>query len=97
MLKLIVRRDLARVLGLKIDETILNGTGTAPEPEGILNTTGIGNVAMGTNGGAPTYGKLIDLIKEVAIDGQTKTVCSSSTRRLKRSCVKPQRCRLLIQ
>ena len=65
----IVRRDLARVLGLKIDETILNGTGTAPEPEGILNTTGIGNVAMGTNGGAPTYGKLIDLIKEVAIDG----------------------------
>lgn len=65
----IVRRDLARVLGLKIDETILNGSGSGSEPTGILNTTGIGNVAMGTNGGAPSYGNLIDLIKEVAIDG----------------------------
>ncbi len=64
----IVRNDLARVIGLKIDETILNGSGSGPEPTGILNTSGIGDVAMGTNGGTPNYTHLIDLIKEVAID-----------------------------
>jgi HK97 family phage major capsid protein/HK97 family phage prohead protease len=64
----IVRNDLARVIGLKIDETILNGSGSGAEPTGILNTSGIGDVAMGTNGGIPNYTHLIDLIKEVAID-----------------------------
>lgn len=64
----IVRNDLARVIGLKVDETILNGSGSGAEPTGILNTSGIGNVAMGTNGGIPNYTHLIDLIKEVAID-----------------------------
>jgi len=64
----LVRNDMARVIALKQDEVIINGSGSAPEPEGILNTTGIGSVALGTNGSAPTYAKLIDLIKEVAVD-----------------------------
>ena len=66
--EMLVRGDMARVLALKLDEVIINGSGSAPEPRGILNTSGIGSVAMATNGAAPTYAKLVDLIKEVAVD-----------------------------
>jgi len=64
----IVRSDIGRIMAEKIDATIINGSGTGQEPEGILNTTGIGSVALGTNGAAPSYSKLIDLIAEVAND-----------------------------
>lgn len=64
----LVRRDLARVIGIKLDETILNGSGSGAEPTGILGTSGIGAVSLGTNGGAPSFIDLVDLIKAVAID-----------------------------
>ena len=50
-----IRGDLASVLGLEIDRVAINGSGTAPEPRGILNTSGIGSVAGGTNGLAPAW------------------------------------------
>ena len=64
----LVRRDLARVIGIKLDEVILNGSGSGAEPTGILGTSGIGAVSLGTNGAAPTFIDLVDLIKAVAID-----------------------------
>ena len=48
----VVRNDLARVMALGIDLAAIAGTGSSGQPTGILNTSGIGNVAMGTNGAA---------------------------------------------
>lgn len=48
----VVRNDLAKVMALGIDAAAINGTGTSGQPRGILNQSGIGSVAMGTNGGA---------------------------------------------
>ena len=48
----VVRNDLARVMALGIDLAAIAGTGASGQPTGILNTSGIGNVAMGTNGAA---------------------------------------------
>ena len=63
----IIRDDLTRQFAAKIDEVAIEGAG-ANEPTGILETNGIGSVALGTNGGAITYASLVDLEKEVAID-----------------------------
>jgi HK97 family phage major capsid protein/HK97 family phage prohead protease len=50
----VVRNDLARVMALGIDLAAINGSGSSGQPTGILNTSGIGSVAMGTNGAAFT-------------------------------------------
>ena len=63
----IVRDDMVRQFAAKIDEVAIEGGGSN-EPTGITQTSGIGSVAMGTNGGAVTYAKLVDLESEVAID-----------------------------
>jgi len=56
-----VRNDLQLAIATKLDSTALNGSGTAPEPRGILNTTGIGNVVGGANGDTPTWENVIAL------------------------------------
>ena len=57
----LVRRDISDGINLGIDLGILNGTGSSGQPTGIMQTSGIGSVAIGTNGGAITVDKLIDL------------------------------------
>jgi HK97 family phage major capsid protein/HK97 family phage prohead protease len=57
----LVRRDLTDGINLAIDLGILNGSGASGQPTGIMATSGIGSVAMGTNGGAVTMEKVVDL------------------------------------
>lgn len=57
----LVRRDLTDGINLAIDLGILNGSGASGQPTGILQTSGIGSVAMGTNGAAITIDKVVDL------------------------------------
>jgi len=64
----LVRRDLTDSINLAIDLGILNGSGSSGQPTGILNTSGIGSVAMGTNGGDITVDALVDLEEQVLID-----------------------------
>ena len=64
----LVRRDITDGINLGIDLGILNGSGSSGQPTGILQTSGIGSVAMGTNGGAITLEKVVDLETEVMID-----------------------------
>lgn len=61
-----VRNDLATVLALAIDLAAINGSGVEGQPLGILKTTGIGDVAGGTNGAAPTYAHMVALETAVA-------------------------------
>jgi HK97 family phage major capsid protein len=64
--ELFVRMDLARVLGLKIQDGAFNGSGSSNEPYGLFNISGIGSVAQGTNGGVPTYDMCVDLETAIA-------------------------------
>ena len=61
----LVRDDLTAGINLAIDLAILNGSGSSGQPTGILQTAGIGSVAMGTNGGNITLEKVVDLEEEV--------------------------------
>jgi HK97 family phage major capsid protein/HK97 family phage prohead protease len=63
-----VQNDLARVLAQEIQRVAINGTGTNPQPRGILNTAGIGSVVGGTNGAVPTWANIVQLETEIAQD-----------------------------
>lgn len=62
------RMQLALALALELDRVGIAGSGTSPEPRGILNTTGIGAVAIDTNGGAMTWAKIVELWAAVATE-----------------------------
>lgn len=62
----LVKNDLAEALATAIDVAAINGSGTPPIPRGILQTTGIGDVAGGTNGLAPTWTHMVALESALA-------------------------------
>ena len=62
-----VRNDLASVLALAIDLAAINGTAAGNQPRGLLATSGIGDVAGGTNGAAPTWANMVELESDIAI------------------------------
>jgi HK97 family phage major capsid protein len=63
----LVQRDLATVLGLAVQQAAINGSGASNQPTGILTTAGIGSVAGGTNGLAPTWAHIIALETAIAV------------------------------
>jgi HK97 family phage major capsid protein len=79
-----VRRDLATVIGLAVDLAAINGSGSSNQPLGILNTSGIGAVAGGTNGATPDWSDIVDLETQVSIDnaavGQLAYLTNSKVR-----------------
>jgi len=62
-----IRNDLASNLAIELDRTVLHGSGTGTEPTGIFGTSGIGDVAGGTNGAAPTWAHIVELETDVAV------------------------------
>ncbi len=62
-----VRNDLVRINALGLDLAAINGSGSANQPRGILNQTGIGSVVGGTNGLAPGWSHIVGLESAVAI------------------------------
>lgn len=50
----IIARSFAAQLALELDRVALRGSGTAPEPRGVLNTSGITTTTHGANGAAIT-------------------------------------------
>jgi len=65
-IEMLARADLTGVIGRAIDLAALAGTGASNQPTGILTTSGIGSVAIGTNGGAVSLDTMIDLRTAVA-------------------------------
>lgn len=63
----LVRNDLATSIAVAMDGAAVAGSGSN-KPTGVLNTSGIGSVTLGTNGGAPTWAMVVGLVKEVEID-----------------------------
>ena len=64
----IVRNDIIKTLSNEVDKKAIQGAGTSNTPTGILSTSGIGAVAMGTNGDQGTWAKVVETWKEVATD-----------------------------
>lgn len=65
--ELFVRADLAATLAQMIQSAAINGSGSGSEPTGLLNTVGIGSVAGGAAGAAPTYNHMVDLETAVSV------------------------------
>lgn len=63
----LVRADLASGIAVEIDRVGLAGSGSGAEPTGIINTAGIGAVAGGANGAAPTYANMVALEEAISI------------------------------
>ncbi len=62
----IVRADLAGIIGVEMDRVAIAGSGLSNEPLGILNASGIGSVAIGTNGGAINWTHVLQLEEAIA-------------------------------
>jgi HK97 family phage major capsid protein len=81
----VIRNDLFATIALKVDLAALRGSGAEYEPRGIANTSGINTVAIGTDGGAPTFDHLYDmqyeLQKDNAYRGNLGFVFHPATRR----------------
>ncbi|MEP1611899.1 MAG: phage major capsid protein [Roseobacter sp.] len=61
----ILTNDLRAQIAVALDKAAIAGTGVAPEPTGILNAAGIGDVPLGTNGDFVTWGRLMELVSAV--------------------------------
>jgi HK97 family phage major capsid protein len=60
-----LRADIGRALAEAIDIAGVNGLGTANQPTGLLKTSGIGDLPLGTNGGTLTGDNVCALEKLV--------------------------------
>jgi HK97 family phage major capsid protein len=63
-----LRNDLLTNIALLFEQRAISGSGASNQPQGILGTTGIGSIAGGTNGAAPTWANVVGLETEVAVD-----------------------------
>ena len=59
------RNDMAAMIAEAIDLAAINGSGASNQPRGVMQTSGIGSVAMGTNGLALDFASVINLIGSV--------------------------------
>lgn len=75
----LIRADFVALLADAIDTAAINGSGSSSQPTGILQTSGIGSVAGGTNGLSPHLDHLLDLKKEVAVDNADVATCGYLT------------------
>lgn len=63
----LVNNDIAKAIALSIDLKALRGSGGSNEPTGIVSTSGINTVAIGTNGGSVSWDNLIDMEYSLAL------------------------------
>ncbi len=62
-----VRNYLAQSMAQELEKAAIKGGGSN-EPTGIIANTDVNVVSIGTNGGAITWAKVVDLMKEVEVD-----------------------------
>ncbi|GJL55833.1 MAG: hypothetical protein NPIRA02_29650 [Nitrospirales bacterium] len=63
----LVRMDLAEAVALGIDLAAISGSGSADQPEGLLNKTGLTIEPLGTNGDVPAWSNIVNLETSVAV------------------------------
>ena len=60
-----IRDSISNAIALAIDQAGIHGTGANNQPQGIYYASNVNAKAMG---GVPTFGKLVDMVTEVATD-----------------------------
>lgn len=83
----LVRSDFASVLATKVDSVAVQGGGS-DEPDGILETSSIGDIPLGANGGHITYDNIADLIGLVDDSNVTNPAAFLSNTKVKTWCSK---------
>jgi HK97 family phage major capsid protein len=75
---------IAQAFAKELDRAALRGTGTAPEPRGVLNTVGVGAVGNGANGAALAgYTNFFTALQTIlSVDGPMPTAAIMSPRSL---------------
>lgn len=61
----LIRDDYAEAFANAVDQGAINGSGASGQPTGILQTSGIGQADVGTNGGAWTWALVTQNIQNV--------------------------------
>lgn len=61
-----LEKSITGAMAVEVDRVCLVGSGTAPEPRGISNTTNVGSVAGG--GALASYDKILDAVYEILVD-----------------------------
>lgn len=61
-----ITRELGQSILVDMENLAINGTGSSNQPTGILNTSGIGDVEIGTNGGVVSWAKVVELATKIA-------------------------------
>lgn len=61
-----LRQDMLSEYSVQVENSAINGNGTAPNPRGIRNVSGIGSVIGGTNGATLNWGHIVGLESAVA-------------------------------
>jgi HK97 family phage major capsid protein len=61
-----VRNSLVQRAAIAIEKAGIQGTGSATQPLGVVNSTGVSVVSLGANGAAPTFGALTDMAMDPA-------------------------------
>lgn len=59
--EMMVRDDLMNGMAVALDDGGINGTGSSNQPTGLLAVSGTNTVAMGTNGLAITWAKVVEM------------------------------------
>ncbi len=62
----LVREDIATVIALAIDRAALHGSGVAPEPRGLAVHPQVNVVAIGPDGGPPTWQHIVEMETAIA-------------------------------
>lgn len=76
-----IRADLARVIALELDRAAIYGTGSANQPLGLTNTTGIGSQTISTFGTFAEYiGMETDVASANADAGSLKYIINAAAR-----------------
>jgi HK97 family phage major capsid protein len=64
----VLKNEMNDARALMLDKTILHGSGSGAEPEGIITNSSVNSVALGTNGAAFSFAKIVDMETEIAAD-----------------------------
>jgi HK97 family phage major capsid protein len=64
----VVMRSVSRTAAVALDRAAVAGSGSGSEPTGILNASGVNVVAIGANGGAPTWASLVEMERLVSVE-----------------------------
>ena len=63
----LIMDDLRKAHAAALDAAIFTGSGSSGQPQGIIGTTGVGAVAIDTNGGPLTFAKLVEFETTVGV------------------------------